>query len=100
MRWSTRKARIHSLPKAFALELKCSAQFCVAGLKPVNVNALHALLFVTGVAAPEPGALAQSLNSCLYALDSFGCLVWTLLSTALAKAGVGVVTEKTLGSTK
>src|SRR5262249_43146573 len=78
----------------------CCAQFCAAGLKPASVKDLHALLLVTGSAALDPGALAHRPNNCLYALYSAGCLVWILFSTAFANAGVGVVTEKTLGSTK
>src|ERR1039458_3349209 len=101
MFWSILKARIHSFARADGVALKVAKHFCVVpSNKPGKTRAVHAALLGIGVAPLAPGALANRFIIFVYNGSSAGCFVPTLLRTAVAKAGVGMLVGMTLGRTK
>src|ERR1019366_8341284 len=103
MFWSILKARIHSFARADGVALKRAKQSCVVpSNKPGKTRAVHAPPGVLGIGcAPlAPGALANRFIIFVYNGSPAGCFVPTLLRTAVAKAGVGMLVGMTLGRTK
>ncbi len=91
---------MYSDASAVGVASNLAAQACVAGLKPGSARALQSGVLAIGTALPAPGAFSHRFNILVYMAASFGCVAATLFSTAVANAGVGMVSESTLGKTK